>query len=266
MGISDPKPSYLYFGKEDVNCSRQPPQSTVSARSSINGPGFGYVPLINDYRVVKIVSYDDANKIRLFGIYVYSLRTNSWTSKTVQDDILTRVYNPFESVFVNGVAFWRTRSKNGADSLLCFDTINGMMRNIPLPEEYSCDASLQQFGQSIAYFTDDPEIADISMWILRGDPMKDFFWEKKFTINLDEDIMPEVLGIRNNGELILSKIYDCDLVSYNCEDDEVKDFVGSWNRWSTIGLDRKDMGDRLFEQSPFIVHPFVEGLVLLDAD
>ncbi|KAK1376859.1 hypothetical protein POM88_033052 [Heracleum sosnowskyi] len=64
------------------------------------------------------------------------------------------------------------------------------------------------------------------------------------------------------SELILSKLYDCDLVSYNCEDDEVKDFVGSWNRWSTIGMDRKDMDDNLFENSPFIIHPFVEGLVL----
>lgn len=228
---------------------------------------FGYVPHIYDYRVVKIVNYYDDNKIPLFAISVYSLSSNSWTTKTVLDDIFIRIRDPYESVFVNGIAYWRTWSKNNGRTLLCFDVVNGVLRNIPLPKVVDCcDPSLKQFGQSVAYFTDHLKFTDINIWILRGDPMNEFFWEKKFSVSLPEDIRTDVLGIRNNGELILSKLDDCDLVSYNCEDDEVKDFVSSWNRWPSIGMDRNDIDDDLFEQSPFIVHSFVEGLVLLDAD
>lgn len=164
---------------------------------------------------------------------------------------------------MNGVAFWRTQNENCVEGILCFDTINGVLQNIAVPKNDDCYfPSLQQFGQSVAYFVNGPKIEVISMWILRGDPMKDFFWDKKFTVRLDGDIRPEVLGIRNNGELILSKVYDCDLVSYNWEHGEVKDFVVSWNR---IGMDREDMNDGKFKYLPF-VRPFVEGLVLLDAD
>lgn len=154
----------------------------------------------------------------------------------------------------------------GLEAPLCYDTVNGMLRIIPLLNVEYHYPSLKQFGQSVAYFADHPEITGISMWILRGDPMKDFFWERNFIISLAKDIRTDVLGIRNNSELILPKSDDCDLVSYNLEDDEVKDFVGSWNRWSMIGLDRKDMDDGKFESPLFFVHPFVEGLVLLDAD
>ncbi|KAL8154709.1 hypothetical protein AgCh_000166 [Apium graveolens] len=204
--------------------------------------------------------------IEEFSQELKDVNTNTWTTTTLRDDICACILNLFESVFVDGVAYWRTWSKNnGGDAVLCFDVVEGVLRSIPLPKVDYCISSFQQFGQSVAYFTDDLDFTDINVWILSGDSMNDFFWEKKFSVSLPEDIRTDVLGIRNNGhELILSKFHDCDLVSYNCEDDEVKDFVMSGNRW--IGIDRKDIDDNLFEQSPFIIRPFAETLVLLDAD
>ncbi|KAK1400753.1 F-box domain-containing protein [Heracleum sosnowskyi] len=246
-----------------------PDLPTLSSSISASNKGsvflaFGYVPRINDYRVVKIVNHYDANKIPFFTSFVYSLSTNSWTTKTVLDDIFTSICDFSESVFVNGLAYWRTQTKkNNAETLLCFDAVNYILRNIPLPKVECCRFSLQQLGQSVAYFAEDPDFTDINMWILRGDPMKDFFWE--------EDIRTEVFGIRSNGKLYklngeLSELDEGDLVSYTCKDNEVKDSVGLCNCRPLIGMDRKDMHDNLFEQSLFIVRPFVEGLVLLDAD
>lgn len=59
------------------------------------------------------------------------------------------------------------------------------------------------------------------MCILKEDSTNDFIWEKKIKVELKKDTNTEVLGIRNNGELILSRVM-WDSVSYNVEHKEAE--------------------------------------------
>ncbi|KAK1378376.1 hypothetical protein POM88_025120 [Heracleum sosnowskyi] len=172
----------------------------------------GYVPQINDYRVVKIIRYDDANKIR----------------------------NYLES---------------------------------------GSSPSLHQFGKSIAFFVENESNNHFKMWVGQQGTGNEFFWEMKISVSLDKAIYAGVLCLRNNGEILLSKLYEFDLVSYNVEKKEVNVFADSWKRWCnswkwwpSIGEVTDDLlsgvGDPNDFQSPlpFKVYPFVESLALLDTD
>lgn len=69
---------------------------------------FGYLPEIDDYKVIKIKKYRDKGgepRSNFVYVYVYRLSTNSW--KTVEIDTFAR-FNWIEegSVVVNGDAYW----------------------------------------------------------------------------------------------------------------------------------------------------------------
>ncbi|KAK1404116.1 F-box domain-containing protein [Heracleum sosnowskyi] len=223
---------------------------------------FGYVPWINDFQVVRIVSYG-SDPSPLFLICVFSLNTNSWKTKTIREDTLVGLSIKSESVSVNGLSCWRAFNKLDTvktETLLCFDTLNDRLRTIPLPQVGNRD-SLHQFGQSVALFVHD-KFNCLNMWILKQDSIDDFRWEKKASVCLREYLANAVLlGLRNNGEIILSTFFEANLVFYNPESRVVKGFRKSWKDWTMLGP------HDLFYQTPsFIVNPVVGSLVLLDTD
>ncbi|XP_074337676.1 uncharacterized protein LOC141674875 [Apium graveolens] len=61
-----------------------------------------------------------------------------------------------------------------------------------------------------------------------------------------------VLGVRNNAEPILVKSYN--LITYGLDNHKANNFVDSWIRWT------KDYFP------PYVISPFVESLILLNAD
>lgn len=167
-----------------------------------------------------------------------------------------------ETVFVNGISCWRAVDPTTPDEtplILYYDTLNDILGKIPFPQ-LGAHYFLRQFGQSIALFVHD-EAKAFNMWILKQDSSNCFLWEKKISVRLGKRLANAVLGVRNSGELILSKFNKKGLVSCNPETGEVKDFVKSLKRWSTHGI------NDLFRPSPrFTAHPFVAGLVLLDTN
>lgn len=226
---------------------------------------FGYVPSINDFQVVLIVS-DNFGKIPTFYICVYSLNTNSWKTKTILDDLSVRFLKVYESVSVNGISCWiMINQDNHVETLVCYDSVNDILRKVALPH-HTDDYSLHQllpFDQSVALFHKKLKLNAFEMWILKQDSMKnDFFWEKKVSVTLGKHLYNIVIGTRNNRELIFkSKFHQRGLITYNPETNKVNNFVHSWKHWSTLGI------DGLFSTAvPFLVDPFVDGLVLLDTD
>ncbi|KAL8102583.1 F-box/kelch-repeat protein At3g23880-like [Apium graveolens] len=226
---------------------------------------FGYVPLISDFQVVLIVS-DDYGKIPTFFICVYSLNTNSWKTKTILDDLSVHLHKELDSVSVNGISCWiMIDRENDVETLVCFDSMNDVLRKVSLPHQNN-DSSLHQllcFDQSVALFHKEPKLNAFDMWVLKQDSVKnDFFWEKKVSVTLEKHIHNIVIGTRNNRELIFkSKLHQRGLITYNPETNKVNEFVRSWKHWSTLGID--DLFSTLI---PFLVDPFVDGLVLLDTD
>ncbi|KAK1371229.1 hypothetical protein POM88_037321 [Heracleum sosnowskyi] len=116
---------------------------------------------------------------------------------------------------------------------------------------------IHPFGQFIAYCVQNEELYHLDMWVLRGNTINEFSWEKKMSVSLREDLRrPEVLGLRSNGEPILFNLYD--FVSYSLDSHEANDFVHSWDRWSDFSFYEENFAP------PFSISPFVESLVLLN--
>lgn len=98
-------------------------------------------------------------------VCVYSLNTNSWKIRNIEDDFLIRhVSEEPNFVSVNGVSFWRAYKK-GKPTFLSYDTMNDVLQNISLPET-DRDSSLHQFGHSLAYFVEERSSNVFNMWIL----------------------------------------------------------------------------------------------------
>ncbi|KAL1821838.1 hypothetical protein ACET3Z_016707 [Daucus carota] len=269
-----PVESLLRFRYKTLPVHNLPPliSSTDVKWASLS---FGFVHSMNDYRVVRIVNYYATNRTdRSFVVCVYSLNTNSWKTKTIRDDFLVEILQP-RSNTVNGVSFWLVNKEN-VKTLLSYDTNNDVLRNTALPDhQMGAVFSMHQYGQSLAYFAGVNSNV-INMWILKDSKNK-YFWEKKFSVNLDKDIGTGVLGIRNNGELILSRLTD--LVSYDAEQKKVNDFVESWNCWP---CNAKHMvlapgfpscwctnavnNAGYLGTPPFVAEQFVGSLVLLDVE
>lgn len=240
------------------------PRSPISkGKTRWTALSFGFVPQLNDYVVVHIVkphllSAPDPHSVM---IGVYSLNSNSWKI-TSQDNIFLSGVSNNHHLFVDGFAYWLgTEPQMGHRIIMCFDTKSSILREISLPDwvgsqDYPASSLIHPFGQSIAYFVQNRELNLFDMWVLRGNPINEFSWEKKMSVGLSEDIRPEVLGLRNNGEPILFSLFD--FVSYSLDSHEAKDFVDSWDRWGNFSFYEENFAP------PFSISPFVESLVLLN--
>lgn len=241
---------------------------------------FGFVPEINDYVVVHVVKpclhlargERDPHSV-LIG--VYSLKANSW-KKLSQDNVFARAIRHEDAVFINGAAFWIGISLDYRKVILCYDTKTDMLREISLPKcvkHRPLFPVIHPFGQSsLAYFLWDRKDFRarrndyFEMWVLKYDSVDEISWEKKMSINPNEDIREivfkdtrvEVLGVRNNGEPILARLFD--LVSYDLDNNEANDFVDSWDSWTPYPYYERDFAP------PFFICPFVESLALLNID
>lgn len=259
----------IYLWNPLVKKSKTLPESPVpkvgqTMRAEWEALGFGFLPEVNDYVVVHIVKpFSGSDESDLCNsnsvvVGVYSLNNNSW-KKVIQDDIFIQKIVNRDVAFVNGVAFWVGFKTNNVKITMCFDTKTDKVREISLSDwkirvPYHVTPIIHPFGEFIAYFVYNRDLID--MWVLEGDPMNEFTW-KKMIISLSEDVKSVVLGLRNNGEPILSR--STNMISYNLDDHEPDYFVDSWDRWTPYlqfwGSDEKE---------PYVIRPFMESLVLLD--
>ncbi|KAK1376815.1 hypothetical protein POM88_033008 [Heracleum sosnowskyi] len=263
------------------------PPRLFSCRIYWRDLAFGYVPQINDYLVVTIVCYDGGKHdlgydIRSCFVCVYSLTTNSWKKIIVEDvcgfEFIEKIDSLFEPVIISGTAFWRGMYEHGLQVLFYYDTINNVLGKRFLPMEAGLErcrhSYIRQSGQSIVCIVKEyrEQQEQVHLWALEEGPMRKFYWEKKICVGLDKIARLELVGSRNNGELILPQLDHDHLVSYDVEKDEVNDFVKFWYIWFSHGIAKGknyyDYEDRKLDIKavPFYVYPFVESLVLLDAN
>ncbi|KAI9127073.1 hypothetical protein K1719_001632 [Acacia pycnantha] len=86
---------------------RQLPMPRKQYNPGTSTTGFGYSPIVNDYKIVRIYSYYERHGYTLFGAEVYSLSTDSW--KDVDLGVLQGVkldISGFNNVSANGSIFW----------------------------------------------------------------------------------------------------------------------------------------------------------------
>ncbi|KAK1371806.1 F-box domain-containing protein [Heracleum sosnowskyi] len=241
-----------------------PCMSFTSRETRCKGLAFGFLPEVNDYVVVHIVkpwsTYRSEADSHSVMIGVYSLNTNSW-KKICQDNVFIHRISSNDAVFVNGAAFWTgTRSLERYEPIvMCFDTKTDILREIRFPDwvEFWHSFPVRPFGQSIAFFSEGGDRNYLNMWVLKDDdPINEFYWENKMRGTLSENVRGKVLGVRNNGEPILSKFSN--LISYNLDKSKEYDFADSCDHRTPFSY--YDEGCK----PPLVITPFVETLVFLD--
>ncbi|KAI9084682.1 hypothetical protein K1719_033326 [Acacia pycnantha] len=186
----------LWLWNPSIRVVRQVPKS-------LNEPecfsvGFGFSPIINDYKIVKFV----VPGYFVVQAEIYSLRTGLW--RKVEVGNLEGVYVRGLGAFsCNGAIFWIGQKINvegryiisHLDLIVSFDIAREVFTLIPFPtvtSSYQCSYKLASFENKLALFfpsiTENSESWAIALWVLEEctDPSRErWSWAKIYTSKPD---------------------------------------------------------------------------------
>uniref|UniRef100_A0A5B6YYZ6 F-box domain-containing protein n=1 Tax=Davidia involucrata TaxID=16924 RepID=A0A5B6YYZ6_DAVIN len=169
--------------------------------------GFGFDPLSNDYKVVRIVYQPENYNFRVPpNVELYTLSSGTWRS-ICADALPYVVYNFFPlSAFVNGAVHWVASSL--CSLIVAFDMGTEVFRELPLPDGVAntdvLKLSITVLGTSLAVIQYEKIWQSDYCWVW---VMKEYgvvkSWTKLLTIDMREGIR-QVVGFRKNNEVLLS--------------------------------------------------------------
>ncbi|KAI9127067.1 hypothetical protein K1719_001626 [Acacia pycnantha] len=128
-GIHNPSNLYCLDSKMQVWELQKPPLLHYLKQ------GFGFSPIINGYKIV--MTYASEYKVKLSGLKVYSLSSDSW--KEVKFRLNDTACVRSQSVTVNGVMFWLGSKIVGEDTddqmvIVSFGLAMEVLTLIPIPD------------------------------------------------------------------------------------------------------------------------------------
>ena len=171
------------------------------------GLGFAFHPVINDYKVVRIV-YFMRNKTSEAD--VYSLRTGSW--REVDANICCYIHSNVSRTFINGALHWLAGKKNEMDNtdnlILSFDMAKDVFKEMMLPD-FGYDGLIRKCladykgSLSVLFYDAYHSNENCDVWVMEEYGVAKS-WTKHFTIRHEiEIIIP--FEFFDNGEAILQK-------------------------------------------------------------
>ncbi|WOH16312.1 hypothetical protein DCAR_0935863 [Daucus carota subsp. sativus] len=224
------------------------PARLFSSRIYWRNLAFGYVPEINDYVVVAIISFNDGDvsyddddhddydglrysnntfsvvkrEARSLFICVYRLSTNLWKKIIRKDEYpFGEIDTSFEPVVVNGTAIWRMMY--GIPDLLYYDTMEDLLGIIRVPTEaYNRRWSnlipppMALLGQSIVCFNKDLDFQESGLYI--------------WTLKEGDKRRRKLKNVHSRGEMYFWEKKIC----VGLEESARLDFVGSRNNGELI--------------------------------
>ncbi|XP_057505528.1 F-box/kelch-repeat protein At3g23880-like [Actinidia eriantha] len=186
--------------------------------------GFGVDPKTKDHKVVRLAyaQGDDGFEVPPV-VEIFSLHLGSW--RGIHSAVSYNITEHFWSqALINGVVHWvayHLSKKNGARTfrslIMSFDLGSEEFGELKLPESLvgasPINMSAAVFGGSLTILQYDSQIwaSSCSIWVMKEYGIVES-WSNQFNIDLGGGV---VLGVRGNGELLLSTSSG-DLVSYNC--------------------------------------------------
>ncbi|KAI8007946.1 F-box/kelch-repeat protein [Camellia lanceoleosa] len=196
------------------------PTSQIESRPVDKALGFGFVPHINDYKVVRLVYRLESIQPE---VEVYSLSTDSWRKMTTNFKDC-RVFHPSSSPLVNGAVHWKAynwgRGSESSDRqqwfIMSFHMMDEIFQEISLPVAINFGAgSILAFRDSLAFFT----CSDI--WVMTDYGVVDS-WTKQYSLR---DAIEFSFGLMSNGEVLLIKS-NSNLVYYDLKIHEHRKLKG----------------------------------------
>ncbi|XP_058185591.1 F-box/kelch-repeat protein At3g06240-like [Rhododendron vialii] len=195
--------------------------------------GIGYDPITNDYKVVKfgnisIMGIDERVEIYDERVEIYELSTDSW--REVDDE------GPIESGFLcseslftswNGDFFWYAYSGGCHPvglAIVAFSMTDEEFKEMPVPEVcLSHHPKLSVLKDSLALVICQNWWAGrcFDIWLMNKEDVE-VSWTKKFTIGPCFPAFDEVLGFRQNGEVLVKNLGQ--IMLYNSNTRERKEY------------------------------------------
>ncbi|XP_006341882.1 F-box protein CPR30-like [Solanum tuberosum] len=206
----------------------------------INGLGFGFDPMLNDYKVVRISKvYTDPYKysyhsIREKKVEVYDMWVDSWRELDILDQQLPGIYwLPCSQKFYKGSCHWFTNTTDdNSVAVFCFDITTETFRIMNMPDcchffygpRYGL-VILIECLTLICYHDREPQVDPsedmIDIWIMKEYGVSES-WIKKYTIQ-PLPIEYPLAGWKDY--LLYFQSTRGLLISYNLHSDEVKELI-----------------------------------------
>ncbi|KAK4259403.1 hypothetical protein QN277_005741 [Acacia crassicarpa] len=188
---------------------RQLPPNTPNAKG-VHLPlsiGFGFSPVINDYKVVityhylKVINFDPVYPFYPLLVLVYSL--SSGLCKKIEFGVKDVVLG-YESVTVNGIMFWSGRRRNPDVktyyyAIVSFDIANELFTLIPTPDWSTSTSRLTMYENKLAvlsFFATQDSESLIELWVMEDGSGAS--WGKKYSSCLIPSVVRPVMTIWMN--------------------------------------------------------------------
>ncbi|XVF83128.1 hypothetical protein PTKIN_Ptkin16aG0108400 [Pterospermum kingtungense] len=171
--------------------------------------GFGFCPILNDYKVIKLISYDSSWPLEL---QVYSLSTNSWKKIAVRNRWVPFIPSFGRKLFINGASYWLVRKSTPPRRVLIlafkFDEEVSLEINVPNHPDFNQrfpNLLVTEYQNLLSLVSNGSDNGDeFDVWV-KNDNGVDDSWVKQFTILLP---IPQhnklvLLSFENNGEFLV---------------------------------------------------------------
>ncbi|XP_044504084.1 F-box/kelch-repeat protein At3g06240-like [Mangifera indica] len=183
------------------------------------GLGFAFVPMTNDYKVVRILYFIES---KVHEVEVFSLNTDCWSK--VDADIQCNITSQLSQAYVNGSLHWMATKRdddgNTHYSIFSFNMVEETFGMLMLPkccekDLFPSHKLLTMFAGSLVVFVFNPYQLNKScdMWVMKEYGVAKS-WTKTFSIVNEVEVMIP-LGIFDNGEIIMEKEKDGELYSFD---------------------------------------------------
>ncbi|KAI9096853.1 hypothetical protein K1719_025836 [Acacia pycnantha] len=151
--------------------------------------GFGFSPIINDYKIV--IAYVSQCYTEISAVQVYSLISGSW--REVKFSLNCTECLSDQSVTVNGVMFWVGSKWVGKDTdddeaqIVSFDLANEVFTSIEIPKLYP-QIMLTVYEEKLAIVScmTNSELSVIDLWVMEEGVHASgeiWSWTKRYTSN-----------------------------------------------------------------------------------
>lgn len=172
--------------------------------------GFGFCPKLNDYKVIKVISYTNSNQAKA---QVYSLSTDSWKNITLPHPGWNLVAALQRHGFINGIFYWIAQKIGGGMLLLGFEFDEEVIVKISMPDSFdfygNWNISIAEYRNLVSLVTNEFRLSNVlQVWVMKEYGVADS-WVKQFTIELAMPrirvlkMRPIFVDFENDGELAL---------------------------------------------------------------
>ncbi|WCJ25552.1 F-box and associated interaction domains-containing protein [Euphorbia peplus] len=230
--------NYITVWNPTTGDSRELPASTSSISGDQVFSGFGYDSHLDDYKVVRGVTYPSGGDVKM---EVFNLKSDRWRSI---EDLHSNIFLNSSSISINGFMHWLVPLENDPNpklGIISFDLANEkFLEMVSVPDHVtqklgSNSLRIQRVGENVCvcsnWYGDCYEA-----WIMKRDG-REILWSKWYSFGSDQlpgcKYWVEVIWVAKNGKVL----FDWDgreLVVYSPEDQSSSSYDMNWDGFQGI--------------------------------